>query len=100
LAAAPVGLSDKYTVLAGEMLVNEPGVLANDHDADGDALTAVLVGAPRFGAVALAPDGGFRYLPSRNFRGEAASVICRVATSVAKILSTTARMRLTANRPP
>jgi hypothetical protein len=69
LAAAPVGTGDTYTVLAGEMLVHEPGVLANDFDADGDALTAVLVGAPRFGAVALAPDGGFRYLPIPNFRG-------------------------------
>ncbi|MFO0900686.1 MAG: Ig-like domain-containing protein [Pirellulales bacterium] len=70
LAAAPVAVDDKYTVLAGEMLVSEPGVLANDYDADGDELSVLLVAAPRHGAVALAPDGGFRYLPNRGFVGE------------------------------
>src|SRR5437868_6787923 len=70
LAATPVGVSDKFAVIAGEMLVDEPGVLANDFDADGDEMSAVLVGAPQNGAVALAPDGGFRYLPNPGFAGD------------------------------
>ncbi len=69
LAAAPVAVDDKYTVLAGEMLVPEPGVLANDYDADGDAFSPVLVGAPLHGAVTLGPDGGFEYRPDRGFSG-------------------------------
>ncbi len=67
LAAAPVAVDDKYTVLAGEMLVNEPGVLANDYDADGDEILAVLVGMPEHGAISLSADGGFRYVPKPGF---------------------------------
>src|SRR5206468_10617345 len=46
-----------------------PGVLANDTDADGNALTAVLVTAPAHGAVALNSDGGFSYTPIAGYAG-------------------------------
>lgn len=38
------------------------GVLANDTDADGDALTARVLSAPRYGQVTLNADGSFRYV--------------------------------------
>lgn len=46
------------------------GVLANDHDADGDALTAALVTGPSSAAAfALQPDGSFSYTPTAGFAG-------------------------------
>jgi VCBS repeat-containing protein len=49
--------------------VPAPGVLANDTDADGDALTAVLVSGPSFGSLSLNADGSFTYTPDPNFHG-------------------------------
>src|SRR5439155_6720999 len=45
------------------------GVLANDADADGDALTAALVNPPANGALTLNADGSFTYTPNANFNG-------------------------------
>ena len=48
--AAPVASDDAYDVAqAGVLQVPSPGVLANDSDADGDALTAVKVSDPVHG---------------------------------------------------
>ena len=46
-----------------------PGVLGNDSDPGGMTLSAVLVGAPQNGSVALQADGGFTYVPRANFYG-------------------------------
>jgi hypothetical protein len=47
-----------------------PGsVLANDTDADGDRLTAVLVRGTASGNVLLGPDGAFIYIPNGGFKG-------------------------------
>lgn len=54
---APVAAGDAYSVAAGSTLdVAAPGVLGNDSDIDGDALTAVNAGG-----LALNPDGSFSY---------------------------------------
>ena len=45
------------------------GVLANDTDVDGDALTAVLVSGPAHGSLTLNADGSFTYTPSANYNG-------------------------------
>lgn len=45
------------------------GVLANDRDPEGDAITAVLVQGATHGTVVLASDGGFTYTPRENFEG-------------------------------
>ena len=47
------------------------GVLANDTDPDGDALTAVLITPPASGALTLNPNGGFTYAPPAGFTGPA-----------------------------
>src|SRR5439155_1222804 len=67
---APVAVNDPYTTNEDTPLtVVAPGVLGNDTDVDGDALTAVLVGGPSRGALTLNADGGFTYTPTANFNG-------------------------------
>ena len=46
-----------------------PGVLANDTDVDGDALTASLVTQPAHGTLSLNADGSFTYTPDANYNG-------------------------------
>jgi hypothetical protein len=66
----PVAAPDAYSVAAGAVLdVPASGVLANDSDPGGGALTAELVDGAAFGAVYLAPDGGFTYAPILGFAG-------------------------------
>ena len=67
----PVATDDAYAARPGASnpISAADGVLANDRDADGDALTAVLVAGPSHGALALAADGSFTYVPEAGFTG-------------------------------
>src|SRR5207248_1125820 len=61
----PVANNDSYATNEDTTLtVAAPGVLANDSDADGDPLTAVLVSGPSHGTLTLASDGSFSYMPA------------------------------------
>jgi T5SS/PEP-CTERM-associated repeat protein len=51
------------------VVVQRKGVLANDTDADGDPLTAILVKRPEHGAVTLYRDGSFSYVAHPSFSG-------------------------------
>src|SRR5207248_10096770 len=65
---APVAANDSYAVSKNNALtVAAPGVLANDTDANGDALTAVLVSGPAHGSVALNANGSFTYTPAAGY---------------------------------
>lgn len=65
----PHAAADAYTAEEDQpLVVAAPGVMANDTDA-GVARTAVLVGPPSNGSVALEPNGGFVYTPNPNFFG-------------------------------
>jgi uncharacterized repeat protein (TIGR01451 family) len=67
---APVAQDDAYSTLEDTALnVSAPGVLANDADADGDALEAILVDGPAHGVVTLNADGSFLYTPLAGFFG-------------------------------
>ena len=67
---APVANGDSYTTAEDTVLtVAAPGVLANDTDADGNALTATLVSGTAHGTVALNANGGFTYTPAANYNG-------------------------------
>jgi hypothetical protein len=62
--------SDAYAVDAGETLtVDAPGILGNDIDAEGDALTTALVTGPANGTLVLNADGSFSYVPNVGFSG-------------------------------
>ncbi len=66
----PVANNDSYnTVTNTPLVVLAPGVLANDTDANGDSLTAVLVSGPTQGTLSLTNNGGFIYTPSNNYAG-------------------------------
>lgn len=67
---APVALPDGYTTPQDTPLAQAaPGVLGNDSDADGDALTAIAVTGASHGTVTLASDGSFTYMPEAGFVG-------------------------------
>ena len=68
--SAPVAADDSYTTDQGTTLtVAAPGVLANDTDADGDALTASLVSRPAHGQLTLNTNGSFDYTPAAGYSG-------------------------------
>jgi VCBS repeat-containing protein len=67
---APASVADSYSVQPNlPLTVRAPGVLANDTDAEGDALTATLVAGPQHGSLSLYGDGGFRYSPTAAYSG-------------------------------
>jgi hypothetical protein len=67
---APTAVADGFIALKDHTLnVAAPGVLGNDSDVDGDALSAVKTSSPAHGVVTLAPDGGFSYKPAAGFVG-------------------------------
>jgi hypothetical protein len=67
---APVSPDDAYATKENAPLaVAGPGVLANDTDAEGDPLTAVLSRPPGNGTVVLDPSGSFTYTPAPGFAG-------------------------------
>jgi VCBS repeat-containing protein len=67
---APVALDDSYSVAEdGSLNIAADGVLANDTDVEGDALTAVLDVDVSNGALTLNADGSFDYTPNADFNG-------------------------------
>ncbi|HET8696649.1 MAG TPA: Ig-like domain-containing protein, partial [Gammaproteobacteria bacterium] len=68
---APVSANDTYATAEDTQLTVAlaNGVLANDTDADGDALTAQLVTDVAHGTLALNANGSFIYMPDANFNG-------------------------------
>ena len=67
----PLAAADTYQVLQSQTLTVPAanGVLANDTDVEAEPLTAMLESVPGHGAVNLATDGGFVYLPNASFHG-------------------------------
>ncbi|HND53284.1 MAG TPA: Ig-like domain-containing protein, partial [Pirellulaceae bacterium] len=70
VADAPVAGDDAYSTLEDAPLsIPAAGVLNNDRDADGDAISAELVAAPSHGNVVFNADGSFVYTPAAGYRG-------------------------------
>jgi VCBS repeat-containing protein len=66
----PVGVNDEFTTDEDTPLeIAAPGVLVNDTDVDGDALSSILVIPPQHGTVTLGSDGALLYTPEANFNG-------------------------------
>jgi VCBS repeat-containing protein len=67
---SPVAANDSYsTTEDAPLTVAAPGVLANDLDADGDALQANLVSSVSHGTLQLNNNGSFTYVPATNYNG-------------------------------
>jgi VCBS repeat-containing protein len=67
---APLATGDAYTTAEDTPLtVAAPGVLANDADIDGPALTAVVATEPAHGTLILNLNGTFTYAPAANYFG-------------------------------
>lgn len=68
---APVARNEMYTLAEdGSISLPAPGVLANDTDADGDSLSAILVSSTSNGSLKFLSDGSFDYSPNPNFFGQ------------------------------
>ncbi len=70
---APVATLDGvFTVSEDTVLTVDVahGVLANDSDLNGDALTAVLGQGPTYGTLVLNADGSFVYTANANYNGD------------------------------
>ena len=66
----PVANDDGYSTTQDTQLsVIAPGVLANDTDANGDPITAVLETDVGSGTLNLSADGSFTYTPNTGFTG-------------------------------
>ncbi len=67
---APVAVQDRYKVEQDSMLaIDAPGLLTNDKDLDGDALSAARAENPAHGVINVNPDGSFLYTPAPGFYG-------------------------------
>ena len=67
---SPVAASESYSATEDTPLtVGVSGVLANDTDVDGNALTAILVTGAAHGSLTLNPNGSVTYVPTTNFAG-------------------------------
>src|SRR5205823_10967141 len=88
----PDVVNDNYTTLEDTTLnVNAAaGVLANDADANGDLLVAILDTGPAHGTLNLDSNGSFAYGPAANFNGldsftyrasDGQFLSCRLATA-------------------
>ncbi len=67
---APVAKADFYQIPGDQVLeVEQPGILENDSDIEGDRLTVELVEAPKHGKLVVGRNGAFRYVPDPSFLG-------------------------------
>jgi VCBS repeat-containing protein len=69
--ASPVAVNDLYQAIIDQPLEIAPaaGVLANDTDAEGDPLSAIMFSGPNHGTLNLNADGSFLYTPTSGFVG-------------------------------
>ncbi len=65
----PLATNDQYVTNEDQLLAAAVGVLANDCDLDGNALTAKLVTGPTQGSLMLHANGTFSYTPAANYHG-------------------------------
>ena len=90
----------RYTAQAGVLLtVPVPGVLGNDGDVAGKALSAVLIAGPAGGTLALNANGSFTYLPRNDFVG-IDTFTYRASNGAEQSNVATVRVDVTGNRAP
>jgi hypothetical protein len=98
-ATAPVATNDTYSATTGvQLTVPAPGVLSNDSDADGDALTAIKVTDSGSGSVNLASNGSFTFTSGGSFTG-ARTFTYRASDGIATSNLATVTINVTAPAP-
>ncbi len=66
----PVTGPDSYSLSEDTVLnISAPGLLSNDSDPEGSAITAVKLTNPAHGSVVVNPNGSFTYTPVANYAG-------------------------------
>jgi len=66
----PLAVDDSYSTNQDTTLsIVAPGVLLNDNDVDGDALSSAVQSLPINGSLILSADGSFNYVPVAGFSG-------------------------------
>jgi VCBS repeat-containing protein len=65
----PAANHDQFYAIEDNGVSVFPGVLANDTDAEGNPLTALLPSGPEHGTLSLNASGSFHYQPVANFHG-------------------------------
>ena len=95
---------DSYGVPPAGRVVAAPGVLTNDTDPEGSALTATLVAGPAHasgpgGSFTLNPNGGFSYTPATGTAATTDSFTYR-AVDPGSLTSNVATVTLALNQPP
>ncbi len=98
---APTAAPESYlTDRDVALTVPPPGVLQNDSDVDGDALTAVLGQQAAHGVVSLSSNGGLTYTPAAGYTGSD-SFTYRASDGTLSSTPATVSLTVTAvNRPP
>lgn len=95
---APVAVDDAYSTDEDVTLsVAAAGVLANDTDAEGSPLTAILVADVSNGTLVLNADGSFSYTPDASFAGVDSFTY---KANDGALNSSTATVTITVNAPP
>jgi uncharacterized delta-60 repeat protein len=98
--AAPVAVDDAFVMPVSPFSVSAAaGVLANDTDADGDPLTAILVSPPAEGTLNLSADGSFTFSWPANFSGST-SFTYKVNDGTEDGTTATVTLTLAANLAP
>jgi hypothetical protein len=94
---APVANAD--TLVLDEDSTAVVDLLANDTDADGDALTLEVVSGPAHGTFVAAAGGGWRYTPDADYNG-ADAVVYRISDGWASATATLALTVVPVNDAP
>ncbi len=98
---APVAVNDTYSTPRNTpLIVPAKGVLANDTDPDGNALTAAVASNPAHGTLALNPNGAFTYTPTAGYTGPDAFTYRANDGSLNSNTATVAITVTTVNSPP
>lgn len=98
---APMAVNDTYATLAGSTLsIAAPGVLGNDSDADGDALTAILNSTVSGGTLTLNSNGSFSYTPNPGTLSDSFTYKAKDAVLFSSIVTVTITVSAPANTAP
>ena len=92
----PTATNDNGTTLEDTALsVSAPGVLANDNEPNGFAISVVAYTQPAHGSVTVNADGSYAYVPTTNYNG-ADSFTYTLTNGNARASSATVSLTLTA----